>query len=280
MTTPEKRWKNINELQERANISDGEMSDVCNISRQQYRTRRTTGKDLDFHNVCHLADSFNFGLTKFSRNDIDVETAARFYHGELKLAPSKYLVGAASKARSINNILDYIGDYYGQDRRQDALRHIQCTEQFFENGDAPINVLLSQEICDFAHRLTDRSIFGIGLQSADTLEESKVGKLLKSYNNSQEMFQGLMLDHVDMIEANNIYTVHHSSKRKTILRSQLNPNICDTLKVKSFGNKAMSDYRAGVMASLTRFQSGDYAKVEQTKCIYQGDSFSEFVILH
>jgi hypothetical protein len=237
--------------------------------------------DKTFNAVVSASSIYNLTPEQFyAKQGIDIRTVLARTSGDHMYVPEKYTVGAFSKRRSANAMLDFAARIKGEHLKVYTLRELQLSKQALDLLDAPINIDCMVDILNSLVRngLPREEVPLMGVESVQLFRKSALGQELKALKHPREVFEHMIVDLAHYYEKNSVYYLHSLTDESCVIESMHSEHVCDLLKRKTIGSPEVCLMRKGIFQATPLYIGLPFATVVETKCIHVGDPLCRFEV--
>ncbi|MGK5085056.1 hypothetical protein WDW37_17340 [Bdellovibrionota bacterium FG-1] len=272
-------WQTLNRIQETLSLSDSAMADLMRLTSRDFTNLKTRNVEPLIRSTMALAEVINVGFDSLVTNAIDYVALSRQFFGNECYIPEKYVYGASSKRRSVVNLLDYVEQRLGWERRLQILRRFQMTEAMFTDPDAPINLRLSVDIGSWVLKQyrNEQLLVEMGRNAVNTHRNSPMGIELQKARNLRELFE-MMCEFVleKYIEKNFKWSIRFHDATTCSIDGVPDRELIPVIGANYINSRVGCLVRTGFMASIPGYLNFPTIEVKKTKCVSAGDGLCRF----
>ncbi len=268
-----KIWNSLIELQNLLNLSDSFVSEVMDISLEEYSQAKALRKDLNCMAILNFCKELNLDEKLFFDSKFDKQSLIEHYskQNDHYLNP-RYTEKAYSRMFTLRNILT-VARTMGKD--DFVLKKLQITP-FMSERDVDVSCLLISDafavLRKFFHSV---HYYLVGELNALEFKTSKFGQELSTAKSVQELFEkwlGMRM----LFEDNWFYSIEKMNQQEIVINSYPNGELVDHFQTPDFSNIETSKFRAGFAATLPTYIGLSKAEVTLQKSVHNGDKYCQF----
>lgn len=269
----------IKQIQQTLNMSDYKIAEILGVTPFQFDQVNSFQKQLSFANIETLCNYLKISIELFVNDSIDYLQLKKQHLGISSLLPSKYSYAKRSKARTVKKILDYVEAKFGIYFKNNLLISLQVDPFFFSDLNNEMNINLIEDICCLLktkYFFTSKDFFEMGLWSYNINKHNELGVFMSSFDSTVELIDTITSEFSYKFDKNFDYKVMSYKNGELSIRSTPSKEAQSELNTKLFGNSSVCLTKQGVFSSFSMYSVGNPAFVSKNKCMYQGDSYTEY----
>lgn len=272
--------RTLDRLRTTLDLSEAVMSELLGINHSDYKKVIHRKTDLPAFCLVNLAERFNLNPSSILRGDIDFETLAAHYSGDLEYIPEKYMRAACSRRRTAANILDYAERSIGWVKTQQLKRKLQLSDSALKNHDAFINIELLIDLLGGLRKLgmSDVQLAGTGAHSLIMNRAAPFAVELSKSESLRSLYERMLVEFVPLIERNCDNTLLKLDDNGCIIRITSNSDVATALGREHLTDRNACLYKAGFLAAPPSYVNLPFAQVTETSCVNHGDSSCKFAV--
>jgi hypothetical protein len=255
--------------------------DRLEIKKSQW-TRLLTSQPIDVDVLDYHLSQLGINQLTLQRQHFEPALVVNFLEGQKNYLPSYYRIGAFSSKRIGISLFSIIENNYGKKTKDHILKSLQIGESFFDNTSSHNNVstLLYSHIYEFLRSqigVSEKDLYWIGQKTTMTDLNPHWKERYCGYTHAQAYAD--YLEQISLhVEQSYQYELYCLNKKEVIFRKRPSPLMQELLHSKIYGNHESCVYSLGFTSSVGYYANGLFPLAKKTRCLYQGDSFSEFVV--
>lgn len=274
-------WSRIETVRIALDLSIADLAELLHMSESELLKLRADKREPTVSSVMAFCDALNIGFSTFMTGDIDTVALVKQFQGEIRFMPEKYTVKANSKKRTVINLLNFIEENFGWERKTRMLRYFQMNEAMFEDPDGDINLRLAVDLSDYLKKIvTSDSVFlDMGKNAVATYKNTEIGKTLENARRPMELFE-MMFDGLSekFVEKNFSWSIVKKGSTGLVIEGLPNPDIFDSLGENYLRTKSGSLIRQGFISSIPEYLGYNDAPISTLKCVSQGDEKTQYLV--
>ncbi len=271
-------WNSIDTIQNHLGLSDSIIADHFHLSKLDYTRSKIKKRPLLMPNLVLFSEEMNISIAALINQDICLHTLNNYYKGETEILPLKYQVGAYSKIRTVNIILDYIEGQLGSRYKNKILQRHQLTSRTIQDDESDVSITLLNDILDcyyYIHKRDDK-IVESGKNSFLKLRHSTIGSLLEKQRNIQDLYSTFFLDLMPMFEKNYHYQIVYLNDSLLIFNGTPDKDLSELIGQNNIGSAKLCLYKTGLLETLPFQIDLRPSTVTEVSCIHRGDKQCTF----
>jgi hypothetical protein len=275
-------WKTVENIKKVLVLDDDSIASMLLIKPSHYQKLQKRNKLPSLSSLDKLTSRLGLNLNSLFSEQIDYMRLRERFYGNVYALPTRYDYGKLSKSRTIINCLDYLSIKYNDNVKYTVLGQLQIDPLFFEDDDRTMNINVISDLCTFLKKsfhFEKEDFMSLGRWSYQVNKDNELGKKLSSYNKAPDMFNAICKELSTAFEKNFDYDLKSISGNTVTIQSRPSEEAQDLLRSKLVGNSTTCLTKMGVLSSFSQYLSLPAAKVEKTKCMYQGDKITEYEII-
>lgn len=267
--TKHKLWGTLSQIQASLNISDIQISQILNITTDQYQARREKGSDLPAMSLFHLADELALNFEDLIQQNFDFDILKKNYCQDLTTLPANYTRCAFSRIFTLNNILNQ-AEVHG--KAQEVLRAIQLNRSHLSNEYASISIAVIEKAINKASRYFNQDDYDeMGERNIMKNKDNFFGQELRKTTYYQELYEVLFERLSIFVEKNFIYKIEKSTPDHIIVNWLPNPELVEEFKTMHFTTQIMTKFRQAVIEAAALYIGKQKATLINIKSMDHGD---------
>lgn len=272
--TPNKLWGTINEIQSKLDLTDDHLSQILNITSEQFILRREKGSDLPAMSLFLLADELALNFEDLIQKNFDFDLLRKNYSHDFDALPASYLRCAFSRIFTLNNILKQ-AEIHG--KAKEVLRAIQLNRSHLNSEYASISITVIEKAINKVSRyFTKEDYDEMGTRNMMKNRDNFFGKTLLATNTYQELYEALFDRLVVVLDTNFIYQVVKSTPEYLIVNWVPNPELVEELKTSNFTTQAMTQFRQCSAEGAALYIGQQKSTLTNLKSLDRGDLYYQW----
>jgi len=269
-------WSCIDSVQEELSINDKKISDLLNITENNYKSLKDENKAIDALSMANVCRHFNLDFKNLLLGNIDITTLKKhFIENNYDAMPERYTKFAESKSFTLRHILKLASSY---NRDTTVLKKLQISHQKIEREDFNISVhAIADAFYMMKNDFTDSDYLKIAKMNAFYFKDSEFGKELRKSKTVRDMYERFLSVEYNL-EKNWSYSIVKSCEKEIVINSYPNPELVEAYKKIDYSNIYMTKFRAYFASTLTSYLGLSDAQVKVTKSVHDGHSYCQFKI--
>lgn len=206
-----------------------------------------------------------------------------YLEGQKNYIPDFYKVGAFSSKRIGVSLLEIIKKSYGEKTKQHLLKSLQIGEDFFNtttSSQNKVSTLLYSHMYEFLRTqigVSEKDLYWIGQKTTMTDLNPHWKERYNGLTHTQAYTD--YLEEISLyVEQSYQYELYRLNKKEVIFRKRPNPLMQELLHSRIYGNHESCVYSLGFTSTVGFYANGLFPLTKKTRCLYQDDKFSEFVV--
>lgn len=275
-------WGNIQKIQDILALKNAEVAELLELSSLEYVTSKLKRGPIDLQRMDAFLDRVGMSLDTFFEGHFDKDQIQNFYYGELDSLPARYDFAKYSKARTIINCLTYIELKYGPELKNSIVRSLNMDIRFFEDPERVLNIKLLKDLCVILKNfgLTDQDFVDMGRMSHYTNKSDKLGQILSSHRNMEDMMHDICDRHSTSFDQNFEYFVTGKDEGEISIGFKPTEYVLEHLGHFEIVSDQVCLTKRGVFSAFPLYLDYDKSYVKKTKCMLEGDNHYEYKIFY
>lgn len=272
-------WAVLRRIQMTLGLPDSDFAGVLELREREFERLGAHRAEPPLRSLEALSHRLNVSLDAILDGDIDYRVLRARFLGRPQELPEKYLIGAASRRRTVVNVLDFVEREFGWISRTRILRRFQVDEAALLAEDSLINARLSTEICAWLGSWWDApDVFRrMGMNSLRLNRKGPFGVELAAARDVHELFEMCFPDLIARhIENNFNWRLRARNTDRIVVRGAPNPAAYQLTAGKLILRSQICQVRQGYIASLPLYLNLPAARVRKISCVYAGDSGCDY----
>jgi hypothetical protein len=279
---PQTLWEVIHRIQVTLNYNDFQMANMLQLLPTELERARQQKKDLSIKSAMSLSKQLNIGFEALITNQIDYKALVQHQAGNVCFIPKRYQCSALSRRRTVVNLLNYIEQKFGWEKKISLLRRFQMNESMFLAPNESINLCFSVDLAGeiFKYQKQESTLIEMGIHAANTHRHSPIGTSLSHARAVHEafemMFGGLLSEYVEKNFAWKLTKIHQYGCE---LEGRPNPDLKKDIPESYIQSQAGCLIRKGFIMSIPCYLNMPFATARKLSCVSQGDPSCRFEVL-
>lgn len=274
-------WSRIETIRIALDLSYADLAESLQLTESELLKLRADKREPTVKSVMAFCDALNIGFSTFMTGDIDIVALVKQFQGEPRYIPEKYTVKANSKKRTVINLLNFIEENFGWERKVRMLRYFQMNEAMFEDPDGDINLRLAVDLSDYLRKIvtTDSVFLEMGKNAVATYKNTEIGRALEKARRPIELFE-MMFDGLSekFVEKNFSWSIVKKGSSGIVIEGVPNDDIFSSLGENYLRSKSGSLIRQGFISSIPEYLGYSDAPISTLKCVSHGDDKTQYLV--
>lgn len=253
--------------------------DRLEIKRSEWN-RLITGRPIDIDVLDNHLSQLGINRITLQYKHFDPNLVVDYLEGRRTFLPNFYKQGAFSSKKIGTSLLHIIEKHYGEKIKQHLLQSLQVGVDFFETNTTQnkVSTLLYSHIYEYLRSqggLSEKDLYWIGQKTTKTNLNPHWSDRYRGSSLTQAYAD--YLEQISLhVEQSYQYELYRINQKEVIFRKRPSPLMQEILHSSVYGNHESCVYSLGFTSSVGYYTNGLFPVAKKTRCLYQGDRFSEF----